>query len=149
MGGMGQSVSTSFEQRPCLRPIQLVLRLLIWGLSGRGVKLTTQCIKCRGQEFVELYHRSHVRVYGVVLNCQRDHFKFSSPEDEFCESGSNNSGHIRGRGISISSSTTTRVSRALIHGVNYYLLLLNFYCVQKNPSLRKTESHEPSPHITH
>jgi hypothetical protein len=47
----------------------------------------THCFKCRGQEFVELHHRSHARVYGVVLNYQMDNFNFSSPEDEFLKAG--------------------------------------------------------------
>lgn len=93
------------------------------GLRWRGVKLTTHCIKCRGQEFVELYHHCHVRVYGVVLNCQMGHFTFSSLEDDFCKSGCNNSGRMTEGEFRLSVRRIRSHRTAHWNGVSYYLLL--------------------------
>jgi hypothetical protein len=43
-------------------------RLFTRGQRGRVVKLTTHLQLCRGQEYVDLYIHSPIRLHGVMLN---------------------------------------------------------------------------------
>jgi hypothetical protein len=62
--------STSF--RPVLGPPSLLSRgywgLFLWGVSRWGVKLTTHLQLMSGQEYVDLYIHSPMRLHGIVLN---------------------------------------------------------------------------------